>query len=49
MNNFIEVLIAIATILISISSLKNKDSESNSYSLIGLVLLDIVIVYNLFN
>lgn len=49
MNNFIEVLIAIATLLIAISSLKNKNSESNSYSLIGLALLDIVVVYNLFN
>lgn len=49
MGSFIELLIACATLSIAISCAKNKDEESNSWALAGLLILDFVVIYNLFN
>lgn len=49
MGTFIELLIACAGLLISISCMKNKDEESNSWALAGLLILDFVVIYNWFN
>ena len=49
MGSFIEWLIASAGLLIAISCIKNKDEESNSWALAGLLILYFVVIYNLFN